>query len=73
MNEPGILLHTAVTAAKETSIVSCIDFHARKTHLESVNYYADNLLFTHGLYMVVIFAFDMITENEMGSSCVNGF
>ena len=69
MNEPCILFHIDVTAAAETSIVSCIYFQARQTHLSSGNYYADSLLCTRGLYMAVIFTVDMITDNEIGSSC----
>lgn len=43
--EQCILLHTGVTATKETSVVKFVGFHWTQTHLEGGNCYADVIIF----------------------------
>ena len=43
-----------VTATAEASVVRFIDFHPTKTHLEGGNGYADKLLFSNCLRIVII-------------------
>ena len=54
----------------EDSSVSFIGFHLTKTHVEGGNYDADKLSFSNYLHIAVIFFFNILMDNEVGTSCV---
>ena len=50
--------------------LSLIGFHPIKMHVEDGNYYADYLLFSNCLRIAVILTLNMLTDSEMGTSCI---
>ena len=61
-----ILSHTDASAIAETSVVRFLGSHVTKTHLEDVNYYGTNLLFSNCLRIVVMLTLNTFTHNKTG-------